>query len=992
MDNIADYLKSPIEEAKKAYRKGSYVNASFLFQKLAYLHDPEALFYLGNLIADNQCPNTTNVSSEELLRKSQDLGYLPATYKLRQLSNKNVFFWWAKEDSLQENEKPVEKNNEVDNSLQELKELATHAGGPANWYQYGIALVKSDDATNYREGISFLERAGETLHPQAEYALGKIYSEGKIVSKNLQLAANWYRKAVNQDYHPAFIALARLYLNEEQPIANAKSAENLLKRAENEEALILLGSAYLEYQEFQEKRQEGEKILLAKWEEGNLEAGKKLGGYYYQNSKFEDARNILESLVRENSTEAMYMLGDMYDKGLGVPKLLDKASFLFNKAAEMGHIDSAWRLFLLLKNVPNTKCQNSIKYFLYKAALNGNSSAQCQLAKELKEEADNEKVVSNSDANNDNKKTWVSNELNSKNFSKYSQSLRFLKQSAESGNLEAAYMLSEFYEKGLGCLKDEQLSKKWCLEAANSGYVLAKFRMAKIYDKDPQANELRQAVKWYKEAIDNGIFDATYRLAKMYRYGRGGLKDDKKANELFLLSAEHGVVQSYYELGNAYLQGIGFEKSIPNALSWLEKSIKSGNENAIIPYVNLILNDQGNDKKLLANALELLESSKIKDLPQSIYALACIKMSNLDKTRNIREGIELLEKAAKMHFKDALYDLGKIYFEGVLVVRNYQKAAKLFSEAASQGLDKGLYMYGVCCLEGLGIVTNYAKAYDNFIKAAEQGFRLAYRILGDMYEKGWGIVRNEEEAIHYYRLLANSHYDDAYLYIARIYLNGAESFEIDYEKAKEWFLNGAARHHAGCCYELAKLHLESKLRYSDVNEGLALMQEAASLKYSDALFYLGKIYHDGFDKVNVNYQKSIIYLQEASQLNHVGAATLLGMIYIKGEGGTQNLVTGSDLIVSAAKRGGAEAQYQLALLYKDGRGVPLSNVDAYTWSLVASVSGKNAEAARKIRAEVVVKLTRSQVEVAQKNALLLFDKFIITSRSHINEDYLKVPK
>ena len=76
------------------------------------------------------------------------------------------------------------------------------------------------------------------------------------------------------------------------------------------------------------------------------------------------------------------------------------------------------------------------------------------------------------------------------------------------------------------------------------------------------------------------------------------------------------------------------------------------------------------------------------------------------------------------------------------------------------------------------------------------------------------------------------------------------------------------------------------------------------------------------------------------------------------------------LFRSFAEQGKARAQFYLATMYDDGRGVPQDFTRAYMWLNVASaaLSGDEGKAAMKNRYHVVSQMTAAQIEKAQEMA------------------------
>ncbi len=68
-----------------------------------------------------------------------------------------------------------------------------------------------------------------------------------------------------------------------------------------------------------------------------------------------------------------------------------------------------------------------------------------------------------------------------------------------------------------------------------------------------------------------------------------------------------------------------------------------------------------------------------------------------------------------------------------------------------------------------------------------------------------------------------------------------------------------------------------------------------------------------------------------------------------------------------AERGDAAAQYNLGVMYREGRGVPQDDVQAHMWFNLAAAQGH--EGARKFRDNVLAeRMTRAQVAEAQRFA------------------------
>lgn len=88
----------------------------------------------------------------------------------------------------------------------------------------------------------------------------------------------------------------------------------------------------------------------------------------------------------------------------------------------------------------------------------------------------------------------------------------------------------------------------------------------------------------------------------------------------------------------------------------------------------------------------------------------------------------------------------------------------------------------------------------------------------------------------------------------------------------------------------------------------------------------------------VDAEGAVLWLDKAVQQNHIEAATLLARIYLTGVPGgpERDAARASDLLIRAATRGDAPAQYLLGLLHQKGEGVAQDTAAAFNWLLAAA--------------------------------------------------------
>jgi uncharacterized protein len=123
--------------------------------------------------------------------------------------------------------------------------------------------------------------------------------------------------------------------------------------------------------------------------------------------------------------------------------------------------------------------------------------------------------------------------------------------------------------------------------------------------------------------------------------------------------------------------------------------------------------------------------------------------------------------------------------------------------------------------------------------------------------------------------------------------------------------------------------------------------------------YMSKDYADAFN----------LYKKAADQ-GDANAQFNLGVMYFEGKGVPQNYVEAFNLFKKAAAQGNSYAQYNLGVGYSKGRGVPINYKKAYVWYILASAKGH--EKAKHNISVIEPKMAPQQIAEAQKEAAELW--------------------
>ena len=97
----------------------------------------------------------------------------------------------------------------------------------------------------------------------------------------------------------------------------------------------------------------------------------------------------------------------------------------------------------------------------------------------------------------------------------------------------------------------------------------------------PTSSEEDKAIERVKKRVEMGDAAAIHNLARCYAEGTYGVQQDRgKALELWCQSAELGNTGSYYNIGNAYLNGRGVGRDMKKAAHYWELAAIGGSINA----------------------------------------------------------------------------------------------------------------------------------------------------------------------------------------------------------------------------------------------------------------------------------------------------------------------------------------------------------------------------------------------------------------------------
>ena len=221
---------------------------------------------------------------------------------------------------------------------------------------------------------------------------------------------------------------------------------------------------------------EYEKVEIAMAEEFFKQGKDELAAENYKS-----AFNLFQKAGAMKNSDAVRTIGEMYEKGLGIPFNDKKAVDYFITAAHFGNAEAMLYLggrYSLGKNIE----QNDQKAF-----------------------------------------EWY-------------------EKAAAAGNTVAMLIVSRRYQEGKGVWQDDSKAFNWYLKAAEAGNSTAMIMLADCYSysKGTEQND-GAAFYWYEKAANAGNVDAMLIVSDCYQNGKGVAQDNEKVLEWYLKAAQAGI-------------------------------------------------------------------------------------------------------------------------------------------------------------------------------------------------------------------------------------------------------------------------------------------------------------------------------------------------------------------------------------------------------------------------------------------------------------------
>ena len=266
------------------------------------------------------------------------------------------------------------------------------------------------------------------------------------------------------------------------------------------------------------------------------------------------------------------------------------------------------------------------------------------------------------------------------------------------------------------------------------------------------------------------------------------------------------------------------------------------------------------------------------------------------------------------------------------MTKDYDKAVEWYRKAAEQGHNWAQNNLGNCYYNGKGVPQDYAKAVDWYRKAAEQGLANAQNNLGNCYRFGEGVTKDYAKAVEWYRKAAEQGLANAQNNLGDCYYSG-KSVTQDYAKAFQWYNKAAEQENDEASAYICVMYYTGQGVAKNVAKANEWYNKALKngAKESWVIYKIGSGFYDQKD-----YSKAMEW-------------------FLKGE--------------VFKDTWGASCSYWIAVMYRDGKGVPQNLTKAKLYAQKA-VDKEDSSSNRKLLDNITYSIQQDKEDDDYINTLV----------------------
>lgn len=444
----------------------------------------------------------------------------------------------------------------------------------------------------------------------------------------------------------------------------------------------------------------------------------------------------------------------------------------------------------------------------------------------------------------------------------------------------------------------------------------------------------RDTVEVLTERAQKGDDKAQNTLGNWYYTGNHVKQDYETALKYWALSAKQNNMEAVGNMAMCYQLGRGTKADSTMAVKLYKKAIAGGNEAVLKQHINLA--DKNNN---------LFSCVLLHDIYQNAIGVS----------RDQTKAQQYMKKAAEGGDTSCQRLLALSYLNG----KNTTESAKWFKILADKNDLTGVYYYGYQLYKGMGVTQDKERGIEYLSRAAKVGNKNAHRMLGKAYYEGDGVEQNFEKAVECLKVAASGRLGESQILLAKCYMKG-QGTEVNYDQAAQWLAEAFCQNTKLAdevkemlddeADENFRVYLDGLEKYyvdKDYENAIKLFKKVEKEKNVEGITMQGVCMADeAYDKNNA--KKAFKLLTEAAEKSSA-AQFALASLYQDGKGVDKDVQKAGELIVKAAEGGNGYALAKAGDMYFEGKGVAQDYVKAVEYYLAAEALSKlNAQSAKNL--------------------------------------------
>lgn len=929
-----------------AYRQGLYPLAAQTLVNQSG-KDPVADYYMGRMRLYGYGQIKNNSIALRYFTQAGEKGVLPAQqllaryYLLEEKDLEKALYWFKKSADAGDTPSQMycaaaymfglgtKKNPDV---ARRYYIDAAKSGNAIAQYTLGAYFLDSRDQNQKKLGVIWLTKAAEKDDVNALAKLGELYAFGTVVAQDKEKAIELLLKAVEQHSLAAMITLGELAIKNGQTNIGVewltKAANTHDSRAE-----FLLGRLFSDPKSAVYNPQSGFMWTLQAAQNGSKEAQQALAQLYKEGKGVDANLQLAEqwALKAKDNTQ---------QKNVELPALVEAARWLSNGKADnfagdnyaLGGIYSAWQNSAALKENnynPAPQMEEVTRTELYRPNFSMISPHEIPINDYFDMIAP---TLNASLANNwsfprypfDKRIEALKTKDSAKereNKAEYQAILSQLYNRAILGDPGAQFELGQLYQYGIAVAKNPQQAILYYQLAAAQQEVRAEYNLGVLY-LEGQTNPVnyRQGLVWMTDAAFKGNVFAQYALANMYDKGFVDASgnsvvqpDMQQALAMYYLASSNGYGPAQYSLAEYLikqkqggLSNLAKENRTKLIRRLYQGAVNEGVVEAELPLAFYNAMDTAHPDKQ-AKAFEVAKKQAQAGNSEAALLLGIMYERGIATHASLDEAIRWYQQATMSPIN--AFILGTYYSQGIGVNRDLERGKSLLQQASEAGFSYGSLNLAV-------LKHNRGEEFlSDLDKARQEGNSIAGLLLADYYLEQANDQEKMQQARDIYQYLADKGEKTAQLKLGYLYDTGLAG-QTDRVMAAKWYTASAeqgqpiAQYLLGQLYQLGRIGKEPD--YAEAKKWYIAAQHA----YAKAAVALGFIY----DTVDDNYLKALESYKIAVDQNDPAGEYNLALIYEKGKGLPVDYVKARELLDRAAEQGNRSAMTQLADMYFAGLG------------------------------------------------------------------------